>query len=64
MEKSKGLIPEKEKKLYHCVTCKRLHSQYMMIQLCDSYKIKECIKCYNGGNKNGRKNDIRAILPE
>lgn len=64
MEKSKGLISEKEKELYHCVTCKRLHIQYMMIQLCNTYKIKECIKCYNRKEKNGRQNDIRAILPE
>lgn len=41
-----------DKKLHQCITCRKLNSAYMMMQLCDLYKIKECIKCFNSGGKH------------
>lgn len=50
----KGLVSEKEKKLHRCITCRKWHTAYMMMQLCDYRKIKECIKCFNRKEQNGK----------
>jgi hypothetical protein len=50
--------------LVRCEICWRKYTKFMSIRLYQHKEEYKCIKCYNGGNKNGRQNDIRAILPE
>lgn len=64
MGKLRGFIPDKERKLVRCEICWRKFSKFMSIRLYQHKEEYKCIKCYNGGNKNGRQNDFRAILPE
>ena len=64
MGKSRGFIPDRERILIKCKSCLRKYSKFMSIRLYQHKEEYKCIKCYNGGNKYGRQNDIRAILPE
>ena len=64
MGKSRGFVPNKERTLVRCQYCCRKYTKFMSIRLYQHKEEYKCIKCYNGGNKYGRQNDIRAILPE
>ena len=64
MGKSRGFVSNKERVLVRCEICWRKYTKFMSIRLYQHKEEYKCIKCYNGGNKNGRQNDIRSILSE
>jgi len=54
MGKLRGFVPDKERKIVRCESCWRKYSKFMSIKLYQYKEIYKCIKCYNGGNKNGK----------
>lgn len=54
MGKSRGFIPDRERILIKCKSCLRKYSKFMSIRLYQHLEDYKCIRCYNGGNKNGR----------
>jgi len=51
MGKMRGFVPESQKELIVCISCKKYHTKFMAMQI-DQYRfLYKCIKCYNGGKK-------------
>jgi hypothetical protein len=54
MARKLGFVPDKERKIVRCETCWRKYTKFMSIKIFWNEEIYKCIRCYNGGNKNGK----------
>jgi hypothetical protein len=54
MARKLGFVPDKERKIVRCDTCWRKYTKFMSIKIFWNEDIYKCIRCYNGGNKNGK----------
>jgi hypothetical protein len=54
MGKLRGFIPSNQRILVRCKNCWRKYSKFMSIRLYQHKEEYKCIKCYNGGNQNGK----------
>lgn len=54
MVSNRGYVAPREYKLVRCKSCMRKYSKFMSIRLYQHQEDYKCIRCYNGGNKNGK----------